>query len=94
MPLSSDQYHERANAWIDAKWPHPRTCPICRVVPRKWSISLPAQVPVMPDGDGESRQFVLLPVMCSNCSYVANFNTQAMQLFGEGFDIILKAPPG
>lgn len=48
----------------------------------------------MPDGDGESRQFVLLPVMCSNCSYVANFNTQAMQLFGEGFDIILKAPPG
>jgi hypothetical protein len=92
MALSTEEYNRRVDAWLGVKWPTPRTCPICQVVPRRWIISLPAEIAAMPEGDGEVRKFVLIPVMCSNCCYEVNFNSQAMQLFSEGFDMILNAP--
>ena len=76
--------------FLDAKWPTPRTCPVCRANPDHWRISeTPVLLPLLRSHADVSMQnfaravesLAVAPAValtCSTCGYVLLFSASAM----------------
>ena len=78
--------------FLDAKWPMPRTCPICRENPDHWRISeTPVLLPLlrghvdisMQDFARAVKSLAVAPAValtCSNCGYIMLFSASEMNV--------------
>lgn len=76
--------------FLDAKWPMPRTCPVCREDPDHWRISeMPVLLPLLTGRVDISLQdfaravesLAVAPAValtCSNCGYILLFSASEM----------------
>jgi hypothetical protein len=76
--------------FLDAKWPPPRTCPVCRENPDHWRISeTPVLLPLLTGRVNVSMQnfaravegLAIAPAValtCSNCGYIVLFSASEM----------------
>lgn len=76
--------------FLDAKWPAPRTCPVCRANPDHWRISeTPVLLPLLRGHADVSMQdfaravesLAVAPAValtCSACGYILFFSASAM----------------
>ena len=78
--------------FLDARWPMPRTCPVCRENPDHWRISeTPVLLPLLTGHVDVSMQdfaravesLAVAPAIaltCSNCGYIILFSAFEMNL--------------